>query len=158
MEIFTSKLDFMSKKSKSFFTVIFTTFFCRRSWGSRWKLLLPFPPLLRRRLCSWLGLFGSRLLVLGDWGRGSCQAQQGFHLNTPGWQNKELHHWRAMLLIKNSWPTSVLIAHLSEFIGLQRGFRLHTRTYSLLLTVSKNFTYTLWYMVLASPKYPRYYT
>lgn len=43
-------------------------------------------------------------------------------------------------------------------MGLQRGFRLQTRTYSLLLTVSKNLTYTLWYMALASPKYPRYYT
>lgn len=50
------------------------------------------------------------------------------------------------------------MSYLSEFIGLQRGFRLQTRTYSLLLTVSKNFTYTLWYIVLASPKYPRYYT
>lgn len=42
--------------------------------------------------------------------------------------------------------------YLSEFMGLQRGFRLHTRTYSLLFTVSKNFTYTLLYMDLASPK------
>lgn len=49
-----------------------------------------------------------------------------------------------------------LSTYFSELIGLLRGFRLQTLTYSLLLTVSRNFTYTLLYIVFASPKYPRY--
>lgn len=42
--------------------------------------------------------------------------------------------------------------YLMECMGLHLGFLLQTRTYSRLFTVSRNFTYTLRYMVLASPK------
>ncbi len=55
----------------------------------------------------------------------------------------KLYLWRMMFHITVEFKQFILL-YLSEFMGLQRGFRLQTRTYSLLLTVSRNFTYTLW--------------
>lgn len=82
-----NKLEFL-KNLNLFFTILFASFFCRWSRGSGWKLLLPFPPLFWWRLCSWLKLFGSGLLVLENCSSG-CQAQQSFHLKTPVWQKKK---------------------------------------------------------------------
>lgn len=141
-----------SSGKKQMLTIIFSTFFCRGSRGS--ELLFPFPPLLWRRFRPGFELFGSGPLALGDRGRRGCQTQQGFHLNPPRCQKRNVSPSKAANPPAPPRPDPP--TYLREFMGLQRGFRLQSLTYSLLLTVSRNLTYTRWYMALASPKYPRY--
>lgn len=77
-----------SSGKKQMLTIIFSTFFCRGSRGS--ELLFPFPPLLWRRFRPGFELFGSGPLALGDRGRRGCQTQQGFHLNPPRCQKRNV--------------------------------------------------------------------
>lgn len=110
--------------------------------SSSWAVALPVASLV------WVGAFGSGKLMKVD-------------LSGPAKISSEepCERERAVTELKSHLSKSIKLeqrTYLRELIGLLRGFRLQTRTYSLLLTVSRNFTYTLLYIVFASPKYPRY--